>query len=45
VLARIARTVSAGREKLAAPTIEEAELGEADEPFSGAAPAVFDQER
>jgi cell division septum initiation protein DivIVA len=45
VLSRIARTVSAGREKLAAPTIEEAELAEGDEPFTGAAPAVFDQER
>lgn len=45
VLARIAKVVSAGRDKLAAPTIEEAELGDLDEPPTGSGPAVFDQER
>ncbi|MFZ4668487.1 MAG: hypothetical protein ACOYML_04260 [Microthrixaceae bacterium] len=44
VLDRIHKTVSAGRAKLAAPTIEEAELGELDEPDLDDAPAIFDQE-
>jgi cell division septum initiation protein DivIVA len=45
VLARVQKAVVAGRAKLAAPTIEEAELGEAEEPATGQSPAVFDQER
>lgn len=44
VLARISKAVSAGREKLAAPTIEEAELADLEEPRTGAQAAVFDQE-
>lgn len=50
VLARIHKTVAAGRQRLAAPTIEELELGvddaapEAASPAGAAAP-VFDQDR
>jgi hypothetical protein len=44
VLARIARTVQAGRSRLSAPTIEEAELGAREEPDTGSVP-VFDQDR
>ncbi len=45
VLARIHSTVAAGRARLAAPTIEEAELSDLDEPRTGSQPAVFDQEQ
>lgn len=49
VLARIAKTVAAGRSRLAAPTIEQAELGGRDEPGTGPVPPaagpVFDQDR
>ncbi len=46
VLAKIARTVSAGRSRLAAPTIEEAELGGREDLPTGVADAlpVFDQD-
>ena len=44
VLAKVHKTVAAGRAKLAAPTIEEAELGDLDEPPTGSTPAVYDQE-
>lgn len=44
VLARIHKTVTAGRAKLAAPTIEEAELSDLEDPPTGSNPAVFDQE-
>jgi hypothetical protein len=46
VLAKVAKTVAAGRSRLAAPTIEEAELGEREDPptdATGAVP-VFDQD-
>lgn len=49
VLARISKTVAAGRQRLSAPTIEEAELGGREEPGTGSTPAakppVFDQDR
>lgn len=45
VLAKVAKAVAAGRSKLAAPSIEEAELGDLEEPTTGPSPAVFDQER
>ena len=49
VLARIAKTVSAGRQRLSAPTIEEAELGGREEPGTGPTAAatspLFDQDR
>jgi len=48
VLARISKAVAVGRQRLSAPTIEEAELGGHDEPRSGSSPAaspVFDQDR
>lgn len=44
VLAKILRAVSAGRDRLAAPTIEEAELGDLAEPRTGPQPRVYDQE-
>ena len=47
VLAKVAKTVATGRRRLAAPTIEEAELGERDDdPPTGATGAVpvFDQD-
>ena len=44
VLAKILRAVSAGRDRLAAPTIEEAELGDLAEPRTGSQPRVYDQE-
>lgn len=46
VLAKIARAVATGRSRLAAPTIEQAELGERDDPPTGATGAVpvFDQD-
>lgn len=44
VLARIQKTVGAGRSRLSAPTIEEAELGEREDPATGAIP-VFDQDQ
>lgn len=47
VLARISKTVAAGRSRLAAPTIEQAELGGVEpdaEPDTGSVP-VFDQDR
>ena len=44
VLARVAKSVAAGRDKLAAPRIEEAELADLDDPPTGSNPAVFDQE-
>ncbi len=42
VLARIAKSVAAGRDRLAAPTIEEAELADLDDP-TGSQSAVYDQ--
>jgi chemotaxis regulatin CheY-phosphate phosphatase CheZ len=46
VLAKITKTVAAGRNRLAAPTIEEAELGEREDLPTGATAAVpvFDQD-
>lgn len=44
VLARVAKSVAAGRDKLAAPRIEEAELADLEAPPTGSNPAVFDQE-
>jgi chemotaxis regulatin CheY-phosphate phosphatase CheZ len=46
VLAKITKTVASGRSRLAAPTIEEAELGERDDLPTGATAAVpvFDQD-
>jgi hypothetical protein len=49
VLGRITKTVHAGRARLSAPTIEQAELGESEGPLSGSSPAatgapVFDQD-
>lgn len=44
VLARISKAVQTGRARLSAPTIEQAELGERDEPETGSVP-VFDQDR
>jgi cell division septum initiation protein DivIVA len=45
VLARVHKTVAAGRAKLAAPTIEEAELADLDEPYTGSTPAVYDHDQ
>ena len=45
VLVKVHRTVAAGRRKLAAPTIEEAELADLDDPPTGSTPAVFDQDQ
>ena len=39
-----AKIYGAGRAKLAAPTIEEAELSDLEDPPTGSTPAVFDQE-
>ncbi len=44
VLARVHKAVAAGRAKLAAPTIEEAELGDLEDPPTGSTAAVYDQE-
>ncbi len=44
VLNRIAKSVAAGRDKLAAPRIEEAELAELESQPPADDPAVFDQE-
>jgi hypothetical protein len=46
VLAKVTKTVAAGRSRLAAPTIEEAELGEREDLPTGATAAVpvFDQD-
>ena len=44
VLARIAKSVAAGRDKLSSPRIEETELAELEGQPSGSDPAVFDQE-
>lgn len=46
VLAKVAAAVATGRSRLAAPTIEQAELGERDEPPTGttASVPVFDQD-
>jgi len=44
VLARIAKSVAVGRDRLAAPRIEEAELADLDDPSTGSQPAVYDQE-
>lgn len=38
VLAKVQRTVATGRSRLAAPTIEQSELGERDEPETGSVP-------
>lgn len=43
VLARIAKSVAAGRDRLAAPRIEEAELADLDDTPTGSSPAVYDQ--
>jgi hypothetical protein len=47
VLAKVAKTVAAGRSRLAAPTIEESELGEREDPPTDATAAVpvFDQDQ
>jgi hypothetical protein len=45
VLARIHKTVAAGRARLAAPTIEEAELADLDEPRTGSTPVADDRDR
>jgi hypothetical protein len=45
VLARVHKTVAAGRAKLAAPTIEEAELADLEEPYTGTTPAVYDHDQ
>ena len=46
VLAKVAKAVATGRSRLAAPTIEQAELGEREDPPTGATGAVpvFDQD-
>jgi chemotaxis regulatin CheY-phosphate phosphatase CheZ len=46
VLAKVAHAVATGRSRLAAPTIEQAELGERDDPPTGATASVpvFDQD-
>jgi hypothetical protein len=44
VLAKVHKTVAAGRAKLAAPTIEEAELADLDDPPTGSTPAVYDHD-
>ncbi|MFM7062565.1 MAG: hypothetical protein ACKO04_03600 [Actinomycetes bacterium] len=43
VLVRVHKTVAAGRKKLQAPSLEESELGELEDP-TGSVPAVFDQD-
>ena len=43
VLVRVHKTVSAGRKKLQAPSLEQSELGELEDP-TGSVPAVFDQD-
>lgn len=45
VLVKIHKTVTAGRARLAAPTIEEAVLGDLEEPRTDSTPAVYDQEQ
>lgn len=47
VLARVQKTVAAGRSRLAAPTLEESELGDLPEPPTGSTGAVpvFDQDQ
>ena len=46
VLARVQKTVAVGRDRLSAPTIEEAELGDRPEPPTGSVPIpVFDQDQ
>ena len=46
VLARVQKTVAAGRDRLSAPTIEEAELGDRIDPPTGSvAVPVFDQDQ
>ena len=46
VLARVQKTVAAGRNRLAAPTIEEAELGDRSDPPTGSVQVpVFDQDQ
>jgi cell division septum initiation protein DivIVA len=44
VLERISQTVATGRSRLAAPTIEEAELSDLDDEDRDDGPTVFDQE-
>jgi F0F1-type ATP synthase membrane subunit b/b' len=44
VLAKVHKTVAAGRAKLAAPSIEEAELTDLDDLPTGATPAVYDHD-
>lgn len=44
VLARVAKSVAAGRDKLAAPRIEEAELADLEDPPTGSSPTVFDHD-
>ncbi|MFM7068644.1 MAG: hypothetical protein ACKOYM_04210 [Actinomycetes bacterium] len=44
VLVKVHKTVAAGRRKLAAPTIEQSELADLEDP-TGSVPAVFDQDR
>ena len=44
VLERISQTVATGRSRLAAPTIEEAELSDLDDDDRDDGPTVFDQE-
>jgi hypothetical protein len=45
VLAKVQKSVVAGRQRLAAPSLEESELGGVEDPPTGSAPAVPDQER
>jgi len=45
VLVKVHRTVAAGRKKLAAPTLEQSELADLEDPPTGSNPAVFDQDR
>jgi hypothetical protein len=44
VLAKVQKSVAAGRQRLAAPSLEESELGGMEEPSTGVTPAVDGQE-
>jgi len=44
VLAKVQKSVAAGRQRLAAPSLEESELGGFEEPPTGVNTAVYDQE-
>jgi hypothetical protein len=45
VLAKVQKSVVAGRQRLAAPSLEESELGGVEDLPTGSSPAVPDQER